>query len=236
MIVSLTIVRYPKICIPFALLAMALHRLPMRFQKGCSFWRLLGTGKKGTFDLYPDWQQWGILACWEDREGFDVFYKESFISKWWKFFRAEQWTILCEPLQSHGSWDRVEPFNAPVQPDYQGPMVVLTRATIRFKRLKTFWADADAVSAIMDDATGLIASFGIGEMPVYRQATFSVWNTVEDMRRFAYQSAEHTEVIRKTKEEGWYSEELFARFKPIAAFGTLHHADPLKGMITFDQS
>jgi hypothetical protein len=236
MIVSLTIVRYPKICIPFALLAMALHRLPMHFKKGCSFWRLLGTGRKGTFDLYPDWQQWGLLACWDDRGSFDRFSRQSFISKWWKFFRTEQWTILCEPLQSHGSWDGREPFNVPVQADYQGPLVVLTRATVRFNRLKNFWANADTVSAIMSDAKGLIASFGIGEMPVYRQATFSVWDNVESMRAFAYQSAEHIEVIRKTKEEAWYSEELFARFKPIAAFGTLHHTDPLKGIITFDES
>ena len=235
MIVSLTIVRYPKVMIPFALVAMALHRLPMRFQKGCTFWRLLGTGRKGTFDLYPDWQQWGIVACWNDHQSFDRFYRRSFISNWWRFFRVEPWTMLCEPLQSHGSWDGCEPFKASVQAEYQGPLVVLTRATVRFKGLKTFWANADTVSAIVSGAKGLIVSFGIGEMPVYKQATFSVWDNLESMKAFAYQSPEHVDVIRKTKEEAWYSEELFARFKPIASFGTLHNADPLKGLITFDE-
>lgn len=236
MIMSLTIVRYRKAFIPFALFAMAIHRLPMRFQKGCSFWRLLGTGKKGTFDLYPDWQQWGVLACWDNQADFNRFYEKSFMSKWWRFFSVEQWTILCEPLQSHGKWDGLEPFIATGQSDYSGPLVVLTRATVRFKRLKTFWANADVVSGIMSSAKGLIASFGIGEMPVYKQATFSVWDNPDSMKAFAYQSPEHIEVIRKTKEEGWYSEELFVRFKPMNVFGTLHGVDPLKGLITFDQS
>ena len=76
-----------------------------------------------------------------------------------------------------------------------------------------------------------ITSFGIGEVPLYRQATFSVWESVEDMKAFAYQSAEHREVIQKTRDENWYSEELFARFKLIASFGTLKGADPLKQIL-----
>ena len=85
MIVSLTIVRYRKVFIPFALLAMAVHRLPMRLQKGCTFWQLLGCGRNGLFDLSPDWQQWGLLAVWDTREDFDIFYKRSFITRWCGF-------------------------------------------------------------------------------------------------------------------------------------------------------
>jgi len=42
---------------------------------------------------------------------------------------------------------------------------------------------------------------------------------------------EHTEVIRKTRDEHWYSEEMFIRFKPIASFGSLNGNDPLKGKL-----
>jgi heme-degrading monooxygenase HmoA len=234
MIVSLTIVRYRKAFIPFALLAMAVHRLPII--KDCTFRKLLGTGKNGTFDLHPDWQQWGLLACWENREDFDRFNKTSFIAKWWRFFKTEEWTILLEPLQSHGKWDGKEPFGNPDMPNYNGPIAVLTRATIRFNKLKNFWANVDGVASLMSKAPGYINSFGIGEMPVYRQATFSVWDNLENLKAFAYRSKEHAEVIRKTREEGWYSEELFARFKPIAAMGTLNDADPLHGLIKFDES
>ena len=77
MIVSLTMVRYRNRFIPFALAAMAVHRAPMSRQKGCSFWQLLGSGKNGTFSLSPDWQQWGLLAVWDNQDEFEQFYKHS---------------------------------------------------------------------------------------------------------------------------------------------------------------
>lgn len=233
MIVSLTIIRYRKAFIPFALLAMAIHRLPLAMQKGCTFWKLLGSGRNGTFDLQPDWQQWGLLAAWTSREDFDSFYHNSAISKWWKRLATESWTMLCEPLQSHGKWDNKIPFGQPNVIDYTGPVAVLTRATIRLNRLKNFWANVDAVTGIMNNAQGFITSLGIGEAPFYRQATFSVWESLDHVKAFAYSSREHAEVIKKTRNENWYSEELFARFKPMAAWGTLNGQDPLKGIIKF---
>jgi hypothetical protein len=227
MIVSITIVRYRKFLIPFALLAMAIHRLPLMLNKHCSFWKLLGSGRNGTFDLQPDWQQWGLLAAWDGREAFDQFYNNSFINNWWKIFTAEKWTILCEPLQSHGKWDGKEPFGKPDVKAITGPVAILTRATIRLSKLKSFWANVDSVAGIMADAPGFITSLGIGEAPVYRQATFSIWRTIEDVKTFAYASKEHAEVIKKTRNENWYSEELFARFKITNSFGTINGKDPL---------
>jgi hypothetical protein len=231
MIVSLTIVHYHKRFVPFALLAMAIHRLPMWLQKGCTFWKLMGSGKNGTFSLSPDWQQWGLLVVWNNREDFDNFYGHSFIAKWWNLFTVEKWTTLCEPLQSHGKWGGKEPFGNLNVTDYNGPVAILTRATIRVNRLKNFWANVDEVSSLMRKSPGYITSLGIGERPLYKQATFSLWNNLDDVKGFAYRSKEHAEVIKKTRTEGWYSEELFARFKPIASMGTLNQIDPLKGLI-----
>lgn len=231
MIVSLTLVRYRPLFIPFALLAMALHRLPLLFTKKCSFWKLLGCGKNGTFDLKPDWQQWGLIAVWDNQDDFNKFYNSSFISRWWKIFSCEQYTILCEPLASHGKWSGKEPFGKPEgDKNYTGILAVLTRATIRLNKLKSFWANVDPVANVMNTAPGYITSVGIGEAPYFLQATFSVWNNIESVKAFAYHSAEHSEVIRKTREGNWYSEELFARFRPIATIGTLKGKNPLEGM------
>jgi len=235
MIVSISMVRYRKRFIPFALLAMAMHRAPMRRQKGCSFWQLVGSGKHGTFSLTPDWQQWGLLAAWDDRKAFNRFYSDSYVSSWWNRFGCEKWTILCEPLQSHGTWEGQEPFEDINIQGYDGPVAVLTRATVRFKRLRNFWNNVDEVSELMRRSPGYIMSLGIGERPIYRQATFSIWNSLDDVKTFAYGSKEHAEVIRKTRDESWYSEELFARLKPIACTGTLNNADPLKGQIKLDE-
>jgi len=228
MIVSLTIVRYRKLFIPFALMAMALHRLFMHLQKGCTFWKLLGSGQNGTFDLQPDWQQWGLLAVWQTREDFDSFHTQSPVVYWWMLFGVERWTILLSPLQSHGKWDTKEPFLTQDDPSYAGPIAVLTRATIRLSRLKNFWSNVDDVAKLMATAPGYITSLGIGEAPFYRQATFSVWENLDDVKAFAYKSREHSEVIRKTRAENWYKEELFARFKPLATFGTIKGQNPLK--------
>ena len=228
MIVSLTIVRYRKTFVPFALLAMAVHRLPLWFTQGCTFWKLLGCGHNGTFDLQPDWQQWGLLAVWDDRESFDEFYNSSFVSRWWKTLTRESWTVLCEPLQSHGYWDGREPFGKPDGQNYDGPVAILTRATIRASRLKNFWSHVDEVAEVMAAAPGYITSIGIGEAPVYRQATFSIWQNAEVVKGFAYRDKKHAEVIRKTRQENWYSEELFARFKPLETWGTINGKNPLK--------
>ena len=80
----------------------------------------------------------------------------------------------------------------------------------------------------MNDAKGFITSVGIGEAPFFMQATFSVWDSLEDVKNFAYRDKEHAEVIKKTRQENWYTEELFARFKILKSEGTLNGNDPLK--------
>ncbi|MEO5944942.1 MAG: spheroidene monooxygenase, partial [Ferruginibacter sp.] len=60
--VSLTIIRYRKIFVPFAFFAMAIFRLPLWLNKNISFYKLMGSGKNGTFDKTPDLQQWAILT------------------------------------------------------------------------------------------------------------------------------------------------------------------------------
>lgn len=230
MIVSLTILTYRRLYIPVAVLAMAVHRIPLRFTKGCSFWKLMGCGKNGTFDLKPDWQQWGLLAVWDTEADFQRFYKKSFVSKWWNRFARERLTVLCEPLSSHGKWTGKEPFkNDSPDENYDGPVAVLTRATIRFNRLTNFWANVGAIAELMNKAPGYITSYGIGEAPFYLQATFSVWESLEHVKNFAYRSKEHSKVIEKTRKENWYSEELFARFKPLASMGTLNGINPFAG-------
>jgi hypothetical protein len=42
----------------------------------------------------------------------------------------------------------------------------------------------------------------------------------------------HREVIKLTKQENWYSEDLFARFTPIDSEGTWNGRDPLADLLT----
>ena len=240
MIATLTILRYRKRFIPFALLSMMLFRLPLWLNKRFSFYKLLGSGRNGTFDRRPDWQQWGILAVGNTEltvgsmESYDgdnkTFYKQlygSFIAGWIGLFRCEVWTIFLEPIEGHGLWDGKKVFGElPPQSEYDGKIAILTRATIRLSRLKNFWANVSSVADQMASAKGFISSLGIGEMPWIKQATFSIWENKAAMKAFAYQMREHQEVIRKTRAEKWYSEDMFVRFRIIKTTGSIRGTDP----------
>lgn len=238
--VTLTIIRYPKGLAYFALLAMALHRLPLWLNTNISFFKLVGCGKNGTFDKHPDWQQWGIFAVRKQSLNIATIEEEdltrqlygSFIHHWFRFFRCETWTIFLDPIEGHGSWDGKQPFGPLAKNTaYNGPIAILTRATIRISRLRAFWQNVNGVAVQMAGADGLITSIGIGEMPFIKQATFSIWQSREAMKQFAYQMQQHTEVIKKTRQDGWYSEDMFVRFIPVKTVGTIKGTDPLTGLL-----
>ena len=67
----LTIVRYPKWTAWAGFLSMAFFRLPLFFNKNATFYKLLGCGKKGTFDKVPDLQQWAILVITDENDNSD---------------------------------------------------------------------------------------------------------------------------------------------------------------------
>jgi hypothetical protein len=79
----------------------------------------------------------------------------------------------------------------------------------------------------MKKAPGLLFSAGIGEAPVYRQATFSLWQNSEAMKAFAYRMQEHRDVVRDTRKYAWYSEEMFLRFRPLYSCGSVRGINPL---------
>ena len=237
---TLTILRYRKRFIPFALLAMAFFRLPLWLNKKISFYKLMGCGKNGTFDKKPDWQQWGILTVIKpgmalpklESNGILLQLYGPVIAKWIKLFNCETWTIILEPIEGHGQWDGKKVFGElPLKTEYEGPIAILTRATIRLSRLKNFWKHVDAVASQMAGAKGFICSLGIGEMPWIKQATFSIWQSKADMKDFAYQLKDHAEVIRLTRQEKWYSEDMFVRFTIIGSAGTIKGINPLKGKL-----
>jgi hypothetical protein len=235
----LTVVRYPKWLAWAGFLSMAFFRFPLYFNKKAFFYKLMGCGKNGTFDKTPDLRQWGLLVVTATQEA--EFSKKNinqkkiygrFITSWWKFFNCTNWTMVLEPIEGHGTWDGKKAFgNLPKNSDYEGMIAVLTRATIRINRLSNFWKHVDGVAKKMASSKGFITSLGIGEVPWIKQATLSIWDSKESMRTFSYKMSEHAEVIRKTREEKWYSEDMFVRFKIIASTGTLNHENPLKGKL-----
>jgi hypothetical protein len=106
-------------------------------------------------------------------------------------------------------------------------VAVLTRASIRARRLVPFLRAVPPVDGVLGDHPGLLAAVGAGEWPVLRQATFSLWAGADDVARFAYRDPIHAEVVRRTRQEAWYRDELFMRFRPYRSTGTWAGSDPL---------
>lgn len=213
---QLTVVTYPAYRGWAGFLSMALFRLPLWLHKPFSFTKLMGCGKNGTFDITPDWHKWAIMVAVKSLPNTSpqLAAYPAFLTAWWKFFGAQQNHFLLEPIEGHGTWDGKEVFGSlPKKTDYEGRIAILTRATIRLNRLKNFWKHVPAVANVMAGSEGFEQSVGIGEVPWIKQATFSIWRSKADMKNFAYKMAEHAEVVRKTKQENWYSEEMFVRFK-----------------------
>lgn len=216
MFCTLIIARYPKYLGLFGFLSMMIFRLPLIFNKKIVFWKLMGSGKNGTFDIQPDLNQWAILFTTHEPTAC----VPSFIKWYFKFFRCNVNLFFMQPTEGHGLWDGKKIFGElPKQTDYNGTIAVLTRATIRISRLKIFWRNVDKVADKMSTAPGFILSYGIGEMPWIKQATFSIWQNKESMKAFAYNMQQHADVIKKTRKENWYKEELFVRFRILSVEG-----------------
>lgn len=206
---------------------MGLDRPELARTPGLRFWRLLGTGAGERLSLSADLRRWALLAFWEDRASYDAFLQSSPVPQRWAAASSERYDLLMRPVRAQGRWGRTEfAVRGEAVPSDQ-PIAILTRAAIRPHKLVPFWR---AVPAPAIDASGhpaLRASVGIGDWPLVRQATFSVWDSLQGAQDYAYHRPEHRAVIERRREERWYSSELFARFVPIEASGTWEGRSPL---------
>ncbi|MCM4081540.1 monooxygenase [Paractinoplanes hotanensis] len=130
----------------------------------------------------------------------------------WDRLAVSSARIDLTPLHSRGTWSRQKPFESDRSPSRGGMVLALTRARLRPTRAAAFWKAIAPVAPEVDQAPGLLAHFGIGEAPIGFQGTISVWRDAADLARFAYRQPEHRAVIARTPTDGWYAEELFARF------------------------
>jgi hypothetical protein len=226
------IVRYRWYTVPFAFIAMAIFHLPLKLNKNIKFYKLMGCGRNGTFDKTPDLMQWCIMCTTLETyfKGLNTTNKNEYLKKilggfinaFISIFCKEKFAISLATITTHGTWDGTSPFGNHVKKvDYNGPIAVLTRATIRLSRFSKFWANVNGVAQTLNSSPGFVTSIGIGEIPWVKQATFSIWETEAQMMAFAYKRKEHATVVNKTKKENWYSEDLFARFIPLASAGTI---------------
>jgi heme-degrading monooxygenase HmoA len=206
----------------------ALKKVP-----GLRFFQLLGSGAANGFGFLPNLDRYGFLGVWDSAEAATTFFSTHPLWADYQRRSRETWTAELAPLRSHGLWNKVNPFD--YQPENataleaDGPVAVLTRASIRLRRAWRFWGYVEPTSRALATAPGVRLAIGLGELPLVRQATFSIWDSAAAMQHYAYRDARHREVIQLTRREGWYGEELFARFRVLSSRGTVDDRAPLSG-------
>jgi heme-degrading monooxygenase HmoA len=152
------------------------------------------------------------VIVWEDRAAFEAFERGAWRTRE-HALTSESCTFVLAPSRWHGRWGGRDPFAGAEPAEAAGTVAVLTRGTIRARSLRSFWRAVPGSQANLPGAAGLIASVAVGETPLVQSATFSVWRDVESVRAFAYGAGGgHLDVVRRTRSEGWYGEEMFARF------------------------
>jgi hypothetical protein len=207
---------------------MAFDRPVLRRTGGLVFWRLLGTGRGASTGLGADLRRWALLAVWQAEGSLEEFLRRSPIAARWRREARESWHVRLTPVASRGRWGGIEPFGTVREAaGVAGPVAVLTRASIRPTRLVAFYRSVPVVDRCLRAQEGCLASVGVGEWPLARQATFSLWRDYGAAAEFAYRRPGHRRVIDRVRAEGWYSEELFARFVPYRSEGTWDGTDPL---------
>jgi spheroidene monooxygenase len=209
----------------WALAQMATARFALKAVRDIGTVKLCGSGVGEGFTPVPDTSVYAILATWPDHDtarramfGTRVFRRYAEMSD-------EQMTIFLTPASARGRWDGQEPF-VPQDITLDGPVAALTRATVKMRSAGRFWKQEPAISRAIGQDPNVLFKVGIGELPLVRQATFSVWPDTKTMAAFARADGPHAVAIREVREGKLFKEDLYARFRVDAVEGSWNGETP----------
>lgn len=175
------------------------------------FFKMMGTGSGNGFSIFPDFGTYIFIVTAKDHK---VLIESTPVRE--LLHRAKRMKIYeMIPLKAHGLWNGRNPFEPLIANNLKEchyPLLsVITRGSIRRSLWWKFWQFVPKVARQIP--TQALYSVGMGELPLVEQATFSIWQNEDDMKKWAYQNQAHRQVIGLTHALKWYDEEMFARFR-----------------------
>ncbi len=214
----LLLARLPAAQVPWAV--GQLVRGPRRWlrEPGARFARVLGSGREGGFGLRPGLDHQGAFVMFDDVADALAFAARSPLVMAYRE-RAEQCLVaVLQASSARGRWGG-QGMRAIVPSPVAGePVVALTRASIRARQALRFWRHSPPAEAALAAAPGCRMAVGLGEAPVLRQATVSLWDDTAAMNAYARTGA-HQQAIEASAREGYFSEWMFVRFVPLLLQG-----------------
>ena len=195
------------------------------------FCRLMGSGADGGFGLRPSTTHQGIVALFEHAGQAEAFCAGQAVQAYRE--RSEHsWVGQLGITSARGCWggrpwvatgdtptgaSPLPGTNVETTPQTE-PLAALTRASIRPSRALRFWRHAPAAQAQMAQTRGCLLAVGLGEAPLLRQCTFSLWIDAKAMRAYAGHGA-HREAVEQVYAHDLFSESLFLRMRLLAQSG-----------------
>lgn len=204
---------------------MARARFSMPNVPDIQFWKLCGSGIGEGFTPVPNTAVYAVLATWPDADTARKRVKETDVFNRYRAKSSEDWTVFLTPTSARGKWSGSNPFKAQDAQE-SGPLAALTRATIKPSILLRFWRRVPNISTTIGRDPNVMFKIGIGEVPWLHQVTFSIWPDAKAMAGFA-RTGHHAEAIKAVRSEGWFREELYARFAVHSDSGTWNGTSPL---------
>jgi spheroidene monooxygenase len=206
--------------------AFLLGRYRLRRAAGLRFFKMLGSGHDGGFGLKPSASRQGMFCVFDSDAAVDAFLASDPLIQRFRARAAEFFSVRLRATSARGSWSGVRPFGAtgaepPTAAGTRTCVAALTRASIRPDKALPFWRHAPGAEVSLGQAPGCLLAVGLGEAPLLRQATFSIWTSAAAMDAYARRGA-HQAAIRAAGAGSYFAESMFVRFVPYDAHGTWH--------------
>jgi hypothetical protein len=216
----LLLVRLRAGAVPWGLSRLVLGERAIGNVRGLRFARVLGSGRDGGFGLAPGLDHQGLICFFDEEDSARAFAQGAPVMHAYRDHARESLVALLRATSCRGRWGGASlAVTAPPQAD--APMAALTRASIRLRHAAAFWRHAPATHDGIARAEGCRLAVGLGEAPLLRQATFSLWDSAQAMDAYA-RSGAHLAAIAGAYQQGWFSESMFVRFAPIEISGQWH--------------
>jgi spheroidene monooxygenase len=203
---------------------------PYKEVPGLTMVKVMGSGHGGGFSLRPSATHQGLICTFSHLDLALKFLD----SPWVQAYRdraRECWTGVMSVQSARGHWDKqawqastLEALGAqlqahdPARAQPMGPFAVLTRASIVPTKAMAFWRYAPAAQADLGKSPGCLLAMGLGEAPLVRQCTFSVWQDTGAMLQYAHQGAHQLASAAAYKHQ-FFSESLFVRMQVMQMAG-----------------
>ena len=195
---------------------------PYKAVPGLTQIKVMGSGHGGGVSLRPSATHQGLICTFTHLDLALKFLDSSWVQAYRDRAR-ECWAGVLKVQSARGHWDKqawqaTAPEALGRATPAEGPFAVLTRASIVPTKAMAFWRYAPAAQADLKDASGCLLAMGLGEAPLVRQCTFSLWQDTASMLQYAHQGAHQVASAAAYKHQ-FFSESLFVRMQVLQMSG-----------------